>query len=81
MNIQNALKQKINNGLIKESAALAVGEQADQLLSETVEMLGRCKKHVGMFMGGEISELLAKIKGQKFNEKEFYHERLPDGQD
>lgn len=81
MNIQNALKQKVNNGQIKETAALAVGEQADQLISEAVEMLDRCKKQVGMFMGGEISELLAKIKGHKFNEKEYHHERLPDGQE
>ncbi len=81
MNIKNALKHKIINGRIEEQAALAVGEQADQLISEAVAMLDRCRKQVGMFMGGEIAELTAKIKGEKFSEKDFFHERLPDGQE
>lgn len=81
MNIKNALKNKCINGQISEAEALAIGEQADQIMNDTVEMLNQCKKQLGMFLGGEISELIARIKGQKFNEKEYHHERLPDGQE
>lgn len=74
------LKAKSQNGHIKEADAIVVAERADQLLAETYEMLTKCKKQVGMFIGGEISELQAKIKGEHFNEQVYNYERLPDGQ-
>jgi hypothetical protein len=78
--ITDALKQKSLNGQIKESDALAIAKRADELLASAFEMLTTCKKQVGMFIGGEISELQAKIKGEQFNEREYNYERLPDGQ-
>jgi len=78
--ITDAIKQKSLNGQIKESDALAIAKKADELLAEALEMLTNCKKQVGMFIGGEISELQAKIKGEQFNEREYNYERLPDGQ-
>lgn len=80
MNIKKALKEKSVNGKIDENKAIPIAEQADLLIEELSEMLDRCKKQVGMYLGGEISMLQSKIKGFKFNEADYNHERLPDGQ-
>lgn len=81
MNVKESLKQSVVNGQIKESQALAIGDQADQLLKEASALLDQLKRNVGMFLGGEIASLQAKIKGQRFNEAEYHHDRVPDGQD
>lgn len=57
MNIKKALKEKSVNGKIDENKAIPIAEQADLLIEELSEMLDRCKKQVGMYLGGEISML------------------------
>ncbi len=70
-----------SNGTIKTREALQLAERADQANQELIEMLERCKKHVGMFLGGEIAELLAKNQGIRFSEKEYNYEKTPEGQE
>jgi len=81
MNVTKSLKEKSINGQIKESDAITIAKKADELLTESVILMDELKKHFGLFIGGQISELQAKIKGIAFNEREYNYERRPDGQE
>lgn len=79
-NIQNSLKALVVNGQIPEKQAMVVAEKAEDLLKRSVDLLTDLKSQVGMFLGGEISVLIADITRVKSKEMVYFHEKEPDGQ-
>ena len=79
-NLRNALKQAASGGVIKEAQALAIADQHDQLIHDISEILTRIRPNLGMMVGGEVDQIQAQIKGQRFNAAAYFHDKEPDGQ-
>jgi len=79
-NIQNALKMAADGRIIKMKHALAIGEKADCLLTKTAKVLEKAMKQMGGIDGEECAEIIAEIKGQRFNAAAYSYDREPDGQ-
>ena len=72
-------KAEINKGKLNPKAVAEINK-AETLLRRSEELLRTCQPQVGMVLGEEIGEFLSTFNDQKFNSKEYHHERLPDGQ-
>lgn len=78
--ITESIKQAAKKEVISLKSALAIVALIDKEREETIELLKRLEKNVGMMQGEEINIHIANMKGQKFNSVEYFFERMPEEQ-
>ena len=73
--ISNTLKKKSINGHISTNEALLAAAPYDAERAKTVQLLKKCEKNVGMYLGEEINQHLAEMEGSYFNSRDYHYER------
>lgn len=80
MNITETFKRMAVGGKIDTKYATRVAAELDNERAETISLLQNIIPHVGMFLGEQINEHLARMNGSTFNSREYNFEKMPDGQ-
>ena len=78
--ITSQIKNLSVNGLIPEGKVAKLAQVKDGHEAESIRLLQQCIAWVGMTLESEIKGHIANIQGTKFNEIEFFAERLPGEQ-
>ncbi|MBB6109726.1 hypothetical protein SAMN05421821_105143 [Mucilaginibacter lappiensis] len=73
--IQQILKNTAVNGVISIDKALEVANKFDQERTATAELLKKCEKNVGMYLGEEINAHVANMTGQHFSAVDYHYEK------
>lgn len=79
-NLQIKVRTLSNAGTIQLEKILPVAQEVDNERAEALELFKKCVNQVGMYLGEEISEMIAKIEGRKFSAVDYFHERMPGEQ-
>lgn len=77
--LEQSLKNLAVNHKVEFIKAIAIVKPIDEERKETIELLKRVERQVGMTLGEEILSHIAKIEGRKFNSLEYNYER-PNGE-
>lgn len=75
LKLSESIKQSANKDIISVKSALAIVSPIDTEREETIDLLKRLEKEVGMTLGSEINEHIAKMQGQKFNSAAYHYEK------
>jgi hypothetical protein len=78
--IQQTLKNQSVNGAIPVERALQVAAPLDAERTATVALLKELERQVGMTYGDKINAHIAAMNGTKFNEVDYWADRLPGEQ-
>lgn len=78
------LTKQIQNLTVSDTVALhkilPITQTADQERAETLALLKKCVSQVGMYLGEELNERIAKMEGAKFSAVDYHAERQTDSQ-
>ncbi len=78
--ISESIKSAANKESVALKSALAIVETLDQEREDTVALLKRLEKSVGMVQGEEILTHIARMNGQNFNSVAYLHDTPNGGQ-
>lgn len=82
MNLISSQLQRItSNGTIRAAEAQRVASKADEILTETYQMLAWMKTQVGTDKGAQITELMNRIEGVRFDAAGYHYDKVPEGQE
>lgn len=75
MNITEALKKASAGETIDLERALKIAAEFDREREDTMTLLKKCEKNVGMILGEDINQHLATMCGRKFNAIDYHYEK------
>lgn len=75
MNTIQSIKSAAINGHVSLEAALKIATSVENERTATKELLKKCEKQVGMYLGEEINQHLADMEGSYFNATDYHYER------
>jgi hypothetical protein len=78
--ITQTLKNQSNNGAIPLDRALTIAAPLDKEREATVALLKELERQVGMTYGDKINAHIADMNGTRFNDVEYWADRLPGEQ-
>jgi hypothetical protein len=78
--ITQQLKNKSTNGHIAAVEAVKIANAVDAERLATIALLKELERQVGMTYGDKINAHIAAMNGTKFNEVDYWHDRLPGEQ-
>lgn len=73
--ITSIFKSAALGSKISVETAIKVLEPIDQEREETINLLKRCEKEVGMVLGEDINQHIANMSGRIFNPIDYHYEK------